>query len=54
MAGMIRKNVERDNYYDAGISRQLTPAWQVTLDGFYKQAKNLIDDGQFGTRRHPE
>jgi len=40
---------ERDDYYDAGISRQLTPAWQVTLDGYYKQAKNLIDDGQFGT-----
>ncbi len=40
---------ERDNYYDAGISRQITPAWQVTLDGYYKQARNLIDDGQFGT-----
>jgi outer membrane receptor protein involved in Fe transport len=40
---------ERDNYYDVGISRQFTPAWQVTLDGYYKQAKNLIDDGQFGT-----
>lgn len=40
---------ERDNYYDVGISRQITPAWQVTVDGYYKQAKNLLDDGQFGT-----
>ena len=39
---------ERSNYYDAGISRQITPAWQVTLDGFYKAAKPLLDSGQFG------
>ena len=39
---------ERSNYYDAGISRQITPAWQVTLDGYYKAAKPLLDSGQFG------
>jgi len=39
---------ERSNYYDAGISRQITPAWQVTLDGFYKAAKPVLDSGQFG------
>ena len=41
--------VERDNYFDAGLSRQITPPWQVTLDSFCKLAKNLLDDGQFGS-----
>jgi outer membrane receptor protein involved in Fe transport len=40
--------VERSNYYDVGISKQITQPWQVNVDGFYKQAKNLIDQGQFG------
>jgi outer membrane receptor protein involved in Fe transport len=40
--------VERSNYYDIGFSQQLNPAWQVTLDGFYKGAKPLLDSGQFG------
>jgi len=43
------QKVERDHYFDAGISRQITPAWQVTLDSFCKLAKNLLDDGQFGS-----
>jgi outer membrane receptor protein involved in Fe transport len=41
--------VERDNYFDLGISRQITPAWQVTGDSFCKLARNLLDDGQFGS-----
>lgn len=41
--------VERDNYFDMGLSRQVTPAWQVTADSFCKLAKNLLDDGQFGS-----
>ncbi len=40
--------VERSNYFDAGVSHQFTKEWQVSLDGFYKQAHNLIDLGQFG------
>jgi len=40
--------VERSNYYDVGISQQITEPWQVNVDGFYKQAKNLVDLGQFG------
>jgi outer membrane receptor protein involved in Fe transport len=40
--------VERSNYYDIGISRQFSDPWQVSLDGFYKQAHNLVDLGQFG------
>ncbi|SDS53852.1 Outer membrane receptor proteins, mostly Fe transport [Opitutus sp. GAS368] len=42
------QKVERDHYFDAGLSRQITPAWQVTVDSFFKWAKNLIDVGQFG------
>jgi len=41
--------VERDHYFDAGISQAITPPWQVTVDSFCKLAKNLLDDGQFGT-----
>lgn len=43
------QKVERDNYFDAGISRQILPAWQVTADAFVKLATNLLDDGQFGS-----
>ncbi len=39
---------ERANYFDLGITHQFTPNYQVGLDGYYKQATNLIDDGQFG------
>jgi outer membrane receptor protein involved in Fe transport len=40
---------ERNNYFDVGISRQITKSWQITLDSFCKFATNLLDDGQFGT-----
>ena len=40
---------ERSHYFDVGLSRQFTPAWQATVDAFYKQAENLIDLGQFGS-----
>ena len=39
---------ERDNYYDLGITHALTSAWQVGVDGYYKDARNLLDEGQFG------
>ncbi|MBE7218672.1 MAG: TonB-dependent receptor [Caulobacteraceae bacterium] len=41
-------HVERSNYYDVGVQRRLLPGWQVTADGFYKDAQNLGDLGQFG------
>jgi len=41
--------VERDHYFDAGLSHNITPPWQVTVDSFCKLAKNLLDDGQFGS-----
>ena len=39
---------ERDNYYDAGITQIILPGLQVGLDAYYKEAENLIDEGQFG------
>lgn len=39
---------ERDDYYDAGITHNFTPAFQMGLDGYYKKAKDLLDEGQFG------
>jgi len=43
------QKVERDNYFDLGVSRQLMPGWQITGDTYCKLAKNLLDDGQFGS-----
>ncbi len=39
---------ERDNYYDAGVDQVLAPGLRVGLDAYYKDARNLIDEGQFG------
>jgi outer membrane receptor for Fe3+-dicitrate len=39
---------ERANYFDAGISQKLAPGLQVGVDGYYKDAKNQLDDGLFG------
>ena len=40
--------VERSDYYDIGIGRQITEPWFVGFDGFYKYAHQLVDLGQFG------
>lgn len=39
---------ERDDYLDAGVTHQLTPAVNVGVDTFYKQSHNTLDEGQFG------
>jgi len=39
---------ERANYFDIGASQKLLPGLQVGLDGYYKTARNQIDDGFFG------
>jgi outer membrane receptor protein involved in Fe transport len=39
---------ERSNYFDAGISQVVIPGLTVGVDAYYKQSKNLIDEGQFG------
>jgi outer membrane receptor protein involved in Fe transport len=39
---------ERSNYLDAGISQVVVPGLTIGVDAYYKQSKNLIDEGQFG------
>jgi outer membrane receptor protein involved in Fe transport len=39
---------ERSHYFDLGISQVIVPSLTVGLDGYYKLATNLIDEGQFG------
>jgi outer membrane receptor protein involved in Fe transport len=39
---------ERSHYFDAGIVQKFGPNLQVSLDAYYKRAKDLQDDGQFG------
>lgn len=43
-----RVQAERSNYFDAGISQIIRPGLVFGVDGYYKQATNLIDEGQFG------
>lgn len=39
---------ERSHYFDAGITQVVVPGLIIGVDAYYKQAKNLIDEGQFG------
>ena len=39
---------ERSNYFDLGVSQVVIPGLTVGVDAYYKLAKNLIDEGQFG------
>jgi len=39
---------ERADIYDVGVVQQVLPGLEVGVDGYYKRATNLIDDGQFG------
>jgi outer membrane receptor protein involved in Fe transport len=39
---------ERDNYYDAGIDQVILPGLRAGVDFYFKQATDLIDEGQFG------
>ncbi|CAN5237204.1 hypothetical protein BH10PSE17_BH10PSE17_34690 [soil metagenome] len=39
---------ERSNYYDIGISHQLTPRITLGADAYYRQVDHLQDEGQFG------
>jgi outer membrane receptor protein involved in Fe transport len=38
---------ERDNYFDLGVEQRLG-ALTLGVDAYYKQARDLIDEGQFG------
>jgi hypothetical protein len=39
---------ERAHYFDVGITEQFTRSFSVGIDAYYKEARNLIDEGQFG------
>ncbi|HVU08395.1 MAG TPA: TonB-dependent receptor [Verrucomicrobiae bacterium] len=39
---------ERAHYFDVGITHEILPGLQVGVDGYYKRAKNQLDDGLFG------
>jgi outer membrane receptor protein involved in Fe transport len=39
---------ERADYFDAGVSQVIIPGLRVGFDAYYKNAVNLIDEGQFG------
>jgi outer membrane receptor protein involved in Fe transport len=39
---------ERSNYFDVGVGQTIVPGLQVGLDGYFKRAKNQLDDGLFG------
>jgi hypothetical protein len=50
-AGVNQDNTvkaERAHYFDAGISQIVVEGLTIGIDSYYKQAKNLIDEGQFG------
>ncbi|MGI3777967.1 MAG: TonB-dependent receptor [Janthinobacterium lividum] len=44
--GTVR--AERDNTYDIGVDQVLARGLRVGVDAYYKDARNLIDEGQFG------
>ena len=39
---------ERAHVFDVGVTQRVLPGLDVGLDGYYKIATNLLDDGQFG------
>lgn len=39
---------ERSHYFDAGITQKIFPGLEVGVDAYYKIARDLLDDGQFG------
>jgi outer membrane receptor protein involved in Fe transport len=39
---------ERSNYYDVGVDQVVLPGLTMGVDAYYKNARDQIDDGQFG------
>jgi len=39
---------ERSHYFDVGVEQVVTAGLKLGIDGYYKIAKNLVDEGQFG------
>jgi outer membrane receptor protein involved in Fe transport len=40
---------ERADYFDVGMTEQFTRWFSAGVDGYYKESRNLIDEGQFGS-----
>ncbi len=40
---------ERDDYFDLGVIQQVGSDLTLGIDGYYKKAHNLLDEGQFGS-----
>ncbi|HTI72665.1 MAG TPA: TonB-dependent receptor [Candidatus Limnocylindria bacterium] len=45
-SGPVRS--ERSHYFDGGISQEIVKGLEVGVNGFYKLAKEQLDEGQFG------
>jgi len=39
---------ERSHYFDVGVTQKVLPGLEVGVDAYYKLARDLLDDGQFG------
>jgi outer membrane receptor protein involved in Fe transport len=39
---------ERSHYFDVGVDQRIFPGLDVGIDTYYKVARDMIDDGQFG------
>ncbi len=39
---------ERAHIFDVGVTRRVLPGLDLGVDAYYKVARNLLDDGQFG------
>ena len=39
---------ERSHVFDVGVTQKIFKGFEVGIDAYYKTAKDLIDDGQFG------
>ena len=39
---------ERSNYFDVGAEQVVAPGLSMGIDLYYKRAKDMLDDGQFG------
>jgi outer membrane receptor protein involved in Fe transport len=46
--GISATRCERADYFDVGISQKINKHLQVGVDGYYKYAKEQLDDGLFG------
>jgi outer membrane receptor for ferrienterochelin and colicins len=39
---------ERQHYFDVGFQQKLAPTLTLSIDGYYRISRNLVDEGQFG------